>query len=122
MNNLKPTIMKNMKKILTLGLLMNLGFSSLASDSKVQMLKSKLRKEIRRQIQIPVWMTKEMKQERVEVIFIINENGKPELKRVRGDNEKLCAHVKDSFSRMELDTTVMLNDTEYMMKLEFDVR
>lgn len=114
--------MKNAKKILVLLLLTGAGMSAFADGKKLPTEKSNVRREILRHIQIPGWMTRSMKLERVSLVFVMGENGKPELRRLSCGNEKLAEHVRETFSKMELDTTVMLNDTEYLMTLEFDVR
>jgi hypothetical protein len=116
--------MNRLKKILALSVLLSISisFATNAEGSKLPSGKSKMRREILKHLGVPKWMTKEMQMEKVNVVFTMSEDGRPQLKRINGESKKLCNHVIEQFSMMQLDTTVMLSDTEYLMTLEFDVR
>jgi hypothetical protein len=116
--------MKTTIKTMALACLMTLSmaFTAKADKSKLPTTKSNVRKEILKHIEIPSWMTRNMEQESVSVIFTTTCEGKAEIKSITGDNEKLVEHVRNEFSKMKLDSAVMLNDTEYRLMLTFDVR
>lgn len=114
--------MKNMKKMLFLFLLLSAGSSAIADGQKLTTSASNMRREIRKHLTAPSWMTKEMKREKIYLVFTLDENGKPQLKKISGENEKLCRYVRETFSSMKFDTAAKLDETEYKISLDFEVR